>query len=91
MQPQKLAQFGHTLLGALVVFAATVFAGLPGMRDSLGIGVIVANAKEFWWDMRYEVPKQSIVDSVEDFVFYCLGGGLGMILATLAHHFGRIQ
>lgn len=99
--PQYLAQVGHTLggFGALVTTCMVSLAVLlrapiaPLMFAAcehnclivLVVGVAAAAVKEFWYDARYELPKQSFGDNLMDFSFYCLGGfvGLGFDLVTL--------
>jgi hypothetical protein len=89
--PQYLAQFGHTLGGFVVIFAARVFFGAFGMWIGLILGLILVVGKEFWYDMKYELPAQTWWASIMDFIFYVLGAGIGYGLANLAVHFHRIQ
>ena len=42
--------------------------------------VIAAGVKEFYFDARYEVPKQTATDNWTDFAGYCLG----VVLAAVA-------
>lgn len=68
-----LAQAGHFLLCYSMVLtgeflfghiAAVVVAALM-----LGYGVV----KEFWYDMKFELPKQTWGDSILDFCFLVFG------------------
>jgi len=89
--PQYLAQVGHFLGGvALIVIAALLstdaHAGVLPILITLGVGIVVAALKEFWFDIKFE--KDSWPDSIMDFCFYMLGGGVGMIIAVFAHRLG---
>jgi hypothetical protein len=92
--PQYLAQVGHFLGGASLIvittlFAVTLGAGWTPILIVLGIGVAAASLKEFWYDMKYELPKQTWGDSFMDWGFYMLGGGVGMGVAALAEHLAK--
>jgi hypothetical protein len=89
--PQYLAQVGHTLGGLAVIFALRVFFGPVGMWIGLVLGVALAAGKEFWYDMKYELPVQTWWASIMDFAFYMLGAAAGYGLGELAAHFHRIQ
>jgi divalent metal cation (Fe/Co/Zn/Cd) transporter len=87
--PQYLAQVGHFLGGVcLLATTALLFGAVPSMI-ALGVGVVAAAIKEFWYDMKYELPKQTWDDSLMDFGFYVLGAAAGSGLVLLAHHLGR--
>ena len=81
--PQYLAQIGHTLGGCLAIIVAAFFWGMLAVWITLGIGIGVAAAKEFWYDMKYEIPKQTWADSGMDFGFYMLGAAVGLGLACI--------
>lgn len=87
--PQYLAQVGHFLGGLCALLLATLAAVLWGHATSmiplytLGVGVTLAAVKEFWYDMKYELPKQTWGDSLMDFGFYILGGGVGYFVSAL--------
>jgi uncharacterized membrane protein YphA (DoxX/SURF4 family) len=89
--PTFLAQAGHTLAGILLVFGACVFAGLARWPEAFGTLVLWATVKEFWYDARYELPKQTLKDNLLDWLFYMIGGVLGVIASFEAHHLGRIR
>lgn len=59
-------------------FAFSVLAVAPSIWTAAA-AVLIAGAKEFWWDLKYETPKQTWLDSTEDFAGY-LGG---IVLACL--------
>ncbi len=82
-KPQYLAQVGHSLGGCLAVVCAAFFWGLPAVWIALAVGVPLAALKEFWYDLRYERPKQTWSDSAMDFGFYLLGAAVGVGLALL--------
>jgi hypothetical protein len=81
--PQYLAQVGHTLAGCLALVVAALFWGMPGVWPTLVALVAAAAIKEFWYDLRYELPKQTLADSGMDFAFYLVGGALGLGLACV--------
>jgi hypothetical protein len=89
--PQYLAQVGHLLGGAIVVLVAAIFFGARGVEVALGVGIAAAAIKEFWFDVHYEAPKQSWGDSAMDFAFYVIGGLVGLLIAILALHLGRLH
>lgn len=89
--PQYLAQIGHFLGGALVVVTSTLFAMVLGAGwaptlVTLGIGVVLASLKEFVFDVAPWGEGDTWSDSIMDWSFYMLGGGVGMGLALFAHH-----
>lgn len=77
--PQYLAQIGHFFGAYSIVFTAGHFlpSAYPGVVLAMVCYMVV---KEFWWDLVYEVPKQTWGDSIMDFGFYTLG----IVAATLA-------
>ncbi len=56
--------------------------------------IIMANAsiiwKEFWFDLRYEKPAQTIVDGFRDTEGYECGVLIGIIFSFLIIHFGHM-
>lgn len=86
--PQYLAQVGHFLGGLCLMLLATLAAIIWGHRDvipcaTFGVGLLLAGVKEFWYDMKYELPKQTWADSGMDFCFYALGGMVGVTISGL--------
>lgn len=81
--PQYLAQVGHALGGCLAIVLAAFFWGMLTVWITLGIGIVLAAGKEFWYDLVYELPKQSFMDSLMDFGFYVLGATVGMGLTCI--------
>ena len=92
--PQYLAQVGHFLGGALLIVLTTLFAVVLGAGWTpilvvLGIGVAAATFKEFVFDVSSWGEKDSWADSLMDWSFYMLGGGVGMGIAALAEHLAK--
>jgi hypothetical protein len=92
--PQYLAQVGHFLGGCLLlVLSALVCATLGvGWHPSVFVflaGCIAAALKEFWYDMKYELPRQTWSDSIMDFTFYVIGGCVGFNIGLVAEYFSR--
>lgn len=81
--PQVLAQFGHSLGGLAVVLIPAFLWGLIPAIVCCGVLWLLAVVKEFWYDMVYELPKQTIWDSLMDFGFYVLGSSVGMLLVLI--------
>ncbi len=84
--PQYLAQVGHFLAGLSIVFVLGAFFGHVVMWWTLGVGLALAAAKEFIFDVAQPPLGEgdSWADSAMDFAFYLLGGLLGMGLFLLA-------
>lgn len=59
-------------------FAFSVLAIAPSPW-TVAFAVVAALAKEFWWDLKFEVPKQTWLDSLEDFAGYAAGILLGCL------------
>jgi hypothetical protein len=89
--PQYLAQIGHFLGAAGLIVTAALFsftqgAGWEPVWITLGIGVTAATFKEFLFDVSSWGEGDSWSDSIMDWSFYMLGGGVGMCLAAWANH-----
>lgn len=85
--PQYLAQVGHFLGGASLILLTALFSmakhvGFEPIGAILGLGMLVAGFKEFWFDIRYE--HDSWKNSAMDFAFYVFGGIAGTGLSLLA-------
>lgn len=88
---QVLAQFGHSLGACLLVTFTTLMSislggRWPAVIVVVILGVIAAAVKEFWYDMKFELPTQTWWDSIEDFLFYMLGLTVGVGVTALAFH-----
>lgn len=80
--PDVLAQFGHSGIpyGALL----TLGKYHPAWVLYAGLGIVAyAAVKEFYYDARFETPKQSFMNNLTDFIFY----NVGVWLAVLINHF----
>lgn len=88
--PQYLAQVGHFLGGAWVVFLAGLFGGSTALFWAFGIGTLVAGFKEFVFDTASWGESDSWSDSFMDWMFYELGGGAAMLVFWLAETTHRL-
>lgn len=80
-----LAQIGHVLGGYGIVLTGA-FWGNQWVALGLAGGTIAyAGVKEFWYDARFELPKQTAADNWLDFSMYCVG-----VAAGLASAFGKL-
>jgi hypothetical protein len=75
-----LAQMSHVLAGYSILITANLLWGKLGMFLTLIPLIILVGLKEFWYDLRYEEPKETMMDSIFDASMY----GLGATLAILA-------
>ena len=82
--PQYLAQAGHFLGGALVIFVAGVYSHDAWTLYAFGIGAVIAALKEFVIDVASWGESDSWADSAMDYAFYVLGGSAGMLLTHFA-------
>lgn len=75
------AQIAHAFAG-LSIPVATAF--LSGSRRyalvAVGVVVMYAAFKEFWFDANYEIPPQTSRDNWTDFAFYCVGCSVACLL-----------
>lgn len=79
-----LAQMTHVLGGYGVILTAVLFS--YNLYYLVGISllfIVYAFLKEFWFDINYENPKQSITNGLIDFAFYCIGILIGWITVCL--------
>ncbi len=79
--PGFVAFNAHCWFAVFAVSAASR-AGVPPIVAGVGWLAVFA-AKEFWFDLKYEKPKQDWLDSVEDFLGYAAGIILGIGLSGL--------
>jgi hypothetical protein len=62
-------------------FVVSLFSGLH-QYIAAGICLVVFAAKEFWFDIHYEQsPPQTFLDSLDDYVGYCIGIVLAVAIA----------
>jgi hypothetical protein len=71
--PTFLAQSAHFFGAVAVIMSFCHFLGKPGGLIAAGILVAAAAVKEFWYDLKFELPKQTLKDSALDFTFYMVG------------------
>jgi hypothetical protein len=86
---QYLAQVGHFFGAYGIVLTTLVFTlvthhGWTPIVWVLSLGVVYATVKEFYYDMRYELPKQTWGDSAMDFAFLVLGGAVAALVSFFA-------
>lgn len=83
--PQYLAQVGHFFGAYSLILTVARFQGsVPHLALAVYTALLVAAAiKEFWYDMRYELPVQTWADSIEDFVFYAFGGSAALMVGCI--------
>ena len=91
---QYLSQVGHFLAGGALLLLAGAFSAVLGggwspVLITLGVGIVAVTWKEFWYDLRYETPKQTLGDSLMDFAFYVLGGLVGTSLSAWLLHLAK--
>lgn len=71
--PTFLAPSAHFFGAMATIMTVAHFAGKTGGLIAAGLFTAAAVVKEFWYDMKYELPKQSWGDSGLDFAFYMVG------------------
>ena len=81
--PRYLAQAGHFLGAYAVIFTTFHFAGLQKALLATISGALIAALKEFWYDAKYELPKQTNFDNILDFTMYVVGGGVALLVSWL--------
>lgn len=81
------AQETHALIGILVVLLAALAS--PGNLAAVVIaagGLIVITAwKEVFWDPAHETDQPFFWEGAQDFAFYLIGLGGGLLLLGLLH------
>jgi hypothetical protein len=88
--PMYLAQVSHVLAGVSVISIAMLFSWSLGVCWWVLLGgVVLAAGKEYYFDMRFESPKDTFWDASVDFAFYALGGIIGVVIAHGAFHHGN--
>jgi hypothetical protein len=71
--PTFLAQSAHFFGAIAVLMTASHIFGKEVALIIAGVFVVLALIKEFWYDLNYELPKQTVGDSALDFTFYMVG------------------
>jgi hypothetical protein len=72
-------QCAHVLAGYSVIMTARLFWPRH-VRLTAFIAVLTAGLKEFFYDARYELPRQTWKDNTLDFSMYCLGITIGCLV-----------
>jgi hypothetical protein len=81
--PAFLAQSAHIFSAISVVMIASYFWDKKGCIYATSIFACIAALKEFGYDLVYELPKQTIGDSLLDYSFYIVGLMLAFGLVML--------
>ena len=71
--PTFLAQSAHFFGAIATTMVMSYLFGKKGGLITVGLFTAVAAVKEFWYDLVYELPKQTFGDSALDFTFYLVG------------------
>jgi hypothetical protein len=79
--PNVLAQFGHAGIPYGLLLTLDKFHSPLFWPVAIGI-MVFALVKEFWYDAKYELPKQTFITNLIDFSFYALGVGLAIRVHT---------
>lgn len=83
-------QIAHALGGLVVVLLAAFFWGMIGVGAALAVGIPVIALKEFWYDLHFELPNDTVAGSGLDFLAYMIGAtagvGLSLIKFYALHH-----
>lgn len=76
-----VSQLSHFAWGAWLVLELYVLLGHSFIVGITASCILLAGAKEFIYDMKWETPEDSggFWGSVEDFSFYCLGIGVAVL------------
>ena len=83
--PTYLASMAHIGWACSIILSTFIFGGLYISLIILGGGLCLAAIKEFFYDARYEIPKQTNFDNWLDFSMYAVGGIIGIIIILIKH------
>jgi hypothetical protein len=81
--PLYHVQIAHALGGLALVLIAAFFWQMTGVLAMLGVGVPVVALKEFWYDLKFEIPNDTVAGSGLDFLAYMIGATAGLGLALI--------
>lgn len=71
--------------GALSIMMVLAFLfGHVIMLPTAGGLLLAALVKEFWYDIRFETPTQTVTDGLIDFAGYATGTLIGSIIILIA-------
>jgi hypothetical protein len=72
-------QCAHILAGYSVIMTTKLF--WPShVKLAVLLALLSATIKEFWYDAKYELPRQTWKDNLLDFSMYCVGVFIGIII-----------
>jgi hypothetical protein len=80
--PDFVASCAHVLAGYAAIMTARAFWPRE-IPITAALFVSYAAWKEFWYDARYELPKQTWKDNLLDFSMYFLGVLIGTTVAYI--------
>lgn len=80
--PTFLAQAAHFFGAIAIVMTCVYFRNKKAAWIAASTIVAGAAVKEFWYDLAYELPKQTIGNSTLDFSFYLLGSIVALLLVS---------
>lgn len=78
VNPYWITANAHFWFAAALVLGTHLLGG--NAQIAVAIIAIAAAAKEFWFDARYEVPKQTFLDNATDFAGYVAGAVLALTI-----------
>jgi hypothetical protein len=81
--PVFLSQSAHFFSAIAIVMIASYFWGKKGCVLAVSAFTLVIAIKEFWYDLAYELPKQTFGDSALDYLFYLIGLTVAACLVLL--------
>jgi len=70
----------HVAAGYAAVLTVAHFHGKKPKWSLIFVGA--AAVKEYGYDAHFELPKQSFAENTADFLGYCLGVSLGLIVTA---------
>ena len=79
--PDFTAQMAHLFFAGFVIVVASLFG--ERLTPVVLLGATLAALKEFWFDLTYELPAQTLSGSTLDFAMYLAGMGVGMAVVWL--------
>lgn len=78
--PTFLAQSAHFFSAIAIGMTVAYFWGKKGCIIATGCFAGIMGIKEFWYDLMFELPKQSFGDSLLDYIFYLIGLSVALSL-----------
>ena len=85
--PTFLAEMAHFAWAYGILLTAALFSvGRRGLLKMFAAFVAFAVLKEFWYDLTYEIPNDTLAGSTLDFAVYLAGGGVALGVIWLKRH-----